>query len=268
MNTTRRRTSTVRRSRRPHRHADVQWGPYLDRFHTERAGITERVLAHSRDFNENPYEWAAAAVPVDARVLDVACGSAPLHERLSGWVGMDRSMAELAVARSRQASPLVDADAGWLPVASEAFDAVVCSMSLMLFEPVRAALAEMARVLNPGGRLVVLLPARGPLRAADRWRYGRLLCALRRWRLEYPNAAVLRQPQEILAEAGLVVVEDRQRRFECHLENPELAVLCVRSLYLPGEPPERIEHATRLATSWVGSTLGVPIRRIVAQRQR
>ena len=246
----------------------MEWRQYLDQFHADRAGITERVLAHSRDADQTPYQWAAAAVGPGTDVLDVACGSGPLFELLGGWIGIDRSGAELRLARARHASPLVAGDATDVPAASERFDVVVCSMGLMLFEPMDAALAEMARVLRPRGRLVVLLPATRPLRVLDRWRYGCMLWALRRRRLSYPNEAVLRDPEPPLAAAGLVVSEDRRRRFECHLANAELAMLCVRSLYLAGEPPERIERASRLAAGWVGSTLGVPIRRIVAYRQQ
>lgn len=105
---------------------------------------------------------AAKISPGDA-VLDVACGTGVLAREARRRVGeegqvtgLDLNPAMLAVAR-REASGITweEGPAESLPFDDGAFDAVVCQFSLMFFEDREAALAEMWRVLGPGGRLAV-----------------------------------------------------------------------------------------------------------------
>ncbi len=242
------------------------WRDYLAGFHAERPGITEELLAHTTDGSVDPYRWVAGHLRPSDRVLDVACGNAPLERLHVGrWVGADVSAAELERARERGAAPLVLADGTTLPFASGCFDAVVCSMALMVIQPLGRALAEMARVLRPGGRLVALLPAHTPLHPADVVRYGQLVLALRS-RLRYPNDDDLAHAGPVLAAAGLSPSHDEHKRFECHVADPHTAALCVRALYLPESPPERLERAFAVARTWIGHTIGVPLRLLVAER--
>ena len=129
------------------------WRPYLEAFHHQRPGVTERVLGHCVDqAGVNPYQWVAETVEPDAVMLDLACGSGPFHDLTTGpWVGMDVSSAELDQAAVRGASPLVLGDAANLPFAAASFDAVVCSMALMLTQPLENVLRETTRVLRPSG---------------------------------------------------------------------------------------------------------------------
>jgi arsenite methyltransferase len=62
----------------------------------------------------------------------------------------------------------VRADAQQLPLRDQTVDAVVSIAVLQLLPDPAAALAEMARVLRPGGRLAVMVPSAG--RAARLWR--------------------------------------------------------------------------------------------------
>jgi ubiquinone/menaquinone biosynthesis C-methylase UbiE len=107
-------------------------------------------------------EWACSQAHGD--VLEVAVGTGlnlpfyPAHARLTG---MDLSPAMLARARSRAAElgrevDLREGDAQALPFADGSFDTVVCTLSLCAVPDERAALAEMWRVLRPGGRLLLL----------------------------------------------------------------------------------------------------------------
>jgi SAM-dependent methyltransferase len=74
-------------------------------------------------------------------------------------VGVDRSGDRLVRARAEGvAAPLVRADLLDLPTRTGAFDAVLCSEVLEHLDNDRAALAELRRVLRPGGRLVVTVP--------------------------------------------------------------------------------------------------------------
>ncbi len=246
------------------------WRAYIEGFHQERPGITERVLEQCRDeAGRTPYHWEAAALAPNSSVLDLACGSGPLHRLRNGsWVGLDLSPAELGAAAARGAGPLALGDAGALPFDTAAFDAVVCSMALMVVQPPARAITEIARVLRPAGTLVVLLPATRPLRLADRLRYVRLLVALRRARLAYPNDDVLADLPAMLDRAGLTPVDDQRRRFPYTLATAGAARELVASLYLPGVDGARTAGATRVVEGWVGTTLGIPLRRIVAHRTR
>jgi len=101
-----------------------------------------------------------------ARVLDLCCGSGDLGflaEELGGArvTGADFTLPMLAVARQRRQarrsrSTFVQADAMKLPFPDGSFDAVVVGYGLRNVADLAAALAEMRRVLAPGGRLAVL----------------------------------------------------------------------------------------------------------------
>ena len=244
------------------------WSDYLDSFHRERAGITEAVLtcARSQDGGD-AYDWVAEALPGDGAIVDVACGSGPLASRTPGvWVGLDRSWGEARLAAADAPGRVVLADAAWVPARQGAADAVVAAMALMVVDDPDAAVAEMARLLRRGGRLVALLPATAPLTVGDRVRYLRLLAALRLRRLPFPNTGVLHDVQRLLSGAGLTVVSDEGRRFAYPLVEPDDGLRWVRSLYLPNVPPRRQHAAQRVTRRWAGSTIGIPLRRVVATR--
>lgn len=107
------------------------------------------------------------------QMLDVACGPGIVVRAAldaigddGQVVGVDAAPGMLAQAVAATADPratFVLADAGALPFPDAGFDAVSCSAGLHLIGDPEAALAEMARVLRPGGRLALLVPAvRGP----------------------------------------------------------------------------------------------------------
>jgi SAM-dependent methyltransferase len=107
-----------------------------------------------------------AVGPCRARaVLDAGCGegylSRLLARRGARVVGVDRTPAliEAAVSqRSGMGGPrFVLSDVRALPLARGAFDVIVCNHSLNETRDPRPALAEFARVLQPGGRLVALM---------------------------------------------------------------------------------------------------------------
>jgi SAM-dependent methyltransferase len=111
----------------------------------------------------SPRVIAAADVGVGHKVLDIACGSGVVTRDIAALtgsqhvpVGLDISPGMLTVARSLDVS--IDwrcGDACELPFADDSFDRVVCQFGLMFFSDRIKALAEMLRVLRPGGRLAV-----------------------------------------------------------------------------------------------------------------
>ncbi|MGH9229994.1 MAG: class I SAM-dependent methyltransferase [Acidimicrobiales bacterium] len=246
------------------------WDGYLAAFHDGRPGVTEDVLANaSADDGRDPYDWLAQALPPDGLIVDVACGSGPLATRVdSRWIGLDRSAAELGRAATIARGRAVLADAARLPIRAGSADAVVCSMALMLLDHAGAAVAEMAGLLRYGGRFAALVPATAPLTLRDRGRYVRLLTALRRRRLPFRHPAVLANPRPLLAPAGLTLVAADRRRFAYPLAEPGDARLWVRSLYLPGLDPRRLRAAQHITRRWTGSSIGVPLLRVVATKNR
>jgi ArsR family transcriptional regulator len=119
-----------------------------------------------------------------ARLLDIGTGTGALLEamapRVAQALGVDASRQMLALARARLSRPELahcavrQADMYNLPLPDASFDAAVLQMVLHYAEDPAAALAEAARVLRPGGTLVVVdlaahdhLDATRPL--AHRW---------------------------------------------------------------------------------------------------
>jgi len=243
------------------------WEKYVGWFHEHRAGITEEVLSRSfaAGLETDPYGWVEAAVPSRGRVLDLACGSGPLLGAGSGrrWVGVDSSASELGLAAARGRSPVARADARALPFPDESFQAVACSMALMVAQPVEAVLAEVRRVLVPAGKAVFLVPGSYPLSGRDRSRYARALFALRRLAPAYPTRAHLVGLAKRLSRAGLQVVADERACFRYPVKDDYDVRRFFASLYTPGRSSEELERAVRLGRAWAGSTLGIPLRRLV-----
>jgi demethylmenaquinone methyltransferase/2-methoxy-6-polyprenyl-1,4-benzoquinol methylase len=117
------------------------------------------------------------------RVLDLATGSGDLALTIAKKLpeaettGADFCAEMLETARSKGLTNTVVADALHLPFAAASFDAVTVAFGLRNMVDWSAALAEMARVLVPGGHLLVLdfsLPL-GLLRPAYRFYLHRCL---------------------------------------------------------------------------------------------
>jgi SAM-dependent methyltransferase len=107
-------------------------------------------------------------VPEDTpgRLLDIGTGTGRVLEllgpRIRQGLGVDASKAMLALARARLASPDLAhcavrlADMYRLPLADGSFDTAVLQMVLHYAEDPAGVVAEAARVLRPGGRLIVI----------------------------------------------------------------------------------------------------------------
>jgi demethylmenaquinone methyltransferase / 2-methoxy-6-polyprenyl-1,4-benzoquinol methylase len=136
------------------------------------AGLHHRWRTRAADF---------AWVKPESRVLDVASGTGDLAIELSRRVGPDgevlgcdfsEPMLELARAKVERAGPagvrprFEWADALALPYADDSFDAATVGFGIRNFSDLDLGLAEMVRVVRPGGRVVILemtTPTRPPL---------------------------------------------------------------------------------------------------------
>jgi ubiquinone/menaquinone biosynthesis methyltransferase len=94
------------------------------------------------------------------RVLDLACGTGDLlfaaADRVDLAVGLDITHRMLQLARAKRAAPLVAGDMVALPFPDGSFTVVTTGYGLRNVPDLRAAIAEIRRVLAPGGRLLSL----------------------------------------------------------------------------------------------------------------
>jgi demethylmenaquinone methyltransferase / 2-methoxy-6-polyprenyl-1,4-benzoquinol methylase len=129
------------------------------------AGMHHRWRARAADL--------AALAPGD-RALDVACGTGDLAIELARRVGpsgevVGSDFSEAMLERAREKSAAVRwewANALELPYPDGAFDAATVGFGARNFSDLDRGLAELARVVRPGGRVVVLeitTPQRPPL---------------------------------------------------------------------------------------------------------
>ncbi|MBV8931662.1 MAG: class I SAM-dependent methyltransferase, partial [Kutzneria sp.] len=109
---------------------------------------------------EQPVVWSLLDSAPAGDALDAACGTGRHARRLVDLghkvVGVD--LTEPMLARARQSVPearFVQADLLDIPAGDGTFDLVVCGLALAHVEDLAAAIAELGRVLRPGGRMVV-----------------------------------------------------------------------------------------------------------------
>jgi ubiquinone/menaquinone biosynthesis C-methylase UbiE len=121
-------------------------------------------------------------------VLEVAVGTGrnlPFYPDGTRLTGVDWSPGMLVIARQRAAdlgreADLRPGDAQALDFPDESFDTVLCALGLCAIPDDRRAVAEMARVLRPGGRLLLIdhvAASASGLRAVQ-WLYERITIPL------------------------------------------------------------------------------------------
>ena len=130
---------------------------------TQQAGTFD-AHAETADLSVEDRFVRALGEHAAGRILDVACGpgvvTAAVAHRAEAVIGLDATEAMLGKAAARTSGlpnvSLKAGDAENLPFADGEFDAVVTRLSLHHFERPGRALSEMARVLRPGGRAVIV----------------------------------------------------------------------------------------------------------------
>lgn len=151
--------------------------------------------------------WAAAQA--HGEVLEIAIGTGrnlPHYPADTRLTGVDLSPGMLAIARRRADGTKVDvralrvADAQHLPFDEASFDVVVATLAFCSIPDDTAAMTEAARVLRPGGTLILLEHVGSPVlvvRAVQR-----LLAPLA---LRVEGDHLLREPHRCVEAAGLHV---------------------------------------------------------------
>lgn len=218
--------------------------------------LRARMALHER-FSTNRYGWQRwvfdqLAVPVGGAVLELGCGPGQLwRENLdrvpAGWrVALtDFSPGMVAEARRQVGGhpamvAFAVADAQALPLRDGSCDAVVANHMLYHVPDRGRALAEIRRVLRPGGRLYAATNGRAHLRELDE--LGRRLAPG-----TYPTAPASRGElafslEEGAAELARVFPRVELRRYEDGLVVTEAAPLVDYLLSMPGADRWRRDH--------------------------
>ena len=116
---------------------------------------------------------------VQGRVLEIGIGSGLNFdfydfEKVDEVIGVDPAVSSVAIAKSRASNfcskiSFIEATAESIDLESSTFDSVVIGFSLCTIPDARAALAEMYRVLKPGGRLVFCEHGEAPDASVAQW---------------------------------------------------------------------------------------------------
>ena len=136
-------------------------------FNEEAAQRTERIYSSPDVVAQREATLRSLALAAGERVLDIGCGPGYLAASMGAAVGpqghvegVDGSESMLALARSRCAGqPWVEfqlGDATSLPFDDHAFDVAVSTQVLEYVAEIDTALAQIHRVLRPGGRAIIV----------------------------------------------------------------------------------------------------------------
>lgn len=167
-----------------------------------------------------------------SRWLDLCCGTgdmAFLAEELAGGtlrtVGCDFTLPMLSVGRARErkegrSTEFVQGDALALPFSDGTFDVITVGYGLRNIADPRAALAEMRRVLAPGGRCVILDfgKPRPPIPAALYNAFLRTMMPFVGWLFHRDPETYLYIPESLARYPGQVGVRDMMK--EQGFDNP------------------------------------------------
>ena len=185
------------------------------------ANRTERVRRHydrSAESYDRIISWAEKVLFGGGRewvcsrargeVLEIAVGTGrnlPFYPEDVRLTGIELSLKMLDVARRRASelgreADLLLGDAQNLPFSGASFDTVVVTLALCTIPDDRRAVAEAARVLRPGGRLLFLEHVRSPVLPVRLMQ--RVLEPLT---LLLDHDHLLREPLRYVEDAGLVV---------------------------------------------------------------
>lgn len=124
-----------------------------------RYDVMNKAMTFGLDLYWRRRALALLGLQAPARLLDLACGTGDFCRLASrqGFeaVGLDYSGGMLQNARAANA-PLCQGDAAALPFPAASFDGVVSGFALRNLADLAGSLAEIARLLRPGGRVSLL----------------------------------------------------------------------------------------------------------------
>ena len=139
-----------------------------DKLFTDGAAYERLMGRWSRVVGEVFLDWVNASK--NLAWLDVGCGNGAFTEELiarcapAAVTAIDPSDDQLAYARTRPGAKMTDfrvGDAQNLPFADNSFDVAVMALVIAFLPDPRTAVAEMARVVRPGGSVIAYVWAPG-----------------------------------------------------------------------------------------------------------
>jgi ubiquinone/menaquinone biosynthesis C-methylase UbiE len=182
------------------------WQEYAPRYDRD-AGRLEKMLL------DDGRAWVAGQAK--GEVLEVAIGTGLNLEFYPAGVsltGLDLSPAMLDQARDRAAAlgreiVLREGQAHAMPFADDSFDTVVCTLGLCSVPDERPVIAEMYRVLRPGGRLLLLDHVGSHHRLVFWWQR-----MLEKNMLRQCGDYQTRRPLPLVQQAGFVIEHQERRK--------------------------------------------------------
>lgn len=184
------------------------------------------------------------------RVLDIGCGEgqiARVAHRVGAQtvVGVDPTGAQLDEARRRAGGPAyARAEAAALPCADESFDAVVACLVFEHIVDVDSAIAEVGRVLEPGGRFLFFLNHPLLQTPGSGWIDDHILDPPEQyWRIG-PYLVESIEIEEIAKDVHLPYVHRPLSRYVNALSS---AGLVIREMHEPAPPPGFLDRAQEYA---------------------
>jgi ubiquinone/menaquinone biosynthesis C-methylase UbiE len=192
-------------------------------------GLMERLfLGDSR---------ARVCAQAEGDVLEVAVGTGrnlPYYPDDVRLTGIELSQEMLSIARHRAArlgrqADLRQGDAQALPFPDASFDTVVCTISLCSIPDDRGAVAEMKRVLRPGGQLLLLDHVPSTV-----WVWRGVQWLLEHITLHMEGEHMLRRPLEHARAEGFEIEYDE--RFKAGIIERVVARKPPRSTHHPEQP--------------------------------
>jgi ubiquinone/menaquinone biosynthesis C-methylase UbiE len=238
------------------------------RQYRDASNLNARGSLHAR-FGTNPYPWfrwlfdqLLAIAPKDARILEVGAGPAGLwaenRGRLpSSWRMMltDLSEGMAATARERlsvagapaDAFTIQTADVESLPFADASFDVAVANHMLYHVPDRPKALAELRRVLRPGGVLLVATNGQDNMRELDVLLDGFVSSHDKEWKASFRRPFTLENGPEQLAPY-FDAIEIRPYKDSLRVTDEDALVAYCLSIDIPGlrEPDRQAALATRI----------------------
>lgn len=167
----------------------------------------DRLIAWSEKvFFGGGREWVCSRAR--GEILEIAPGTGrnfPFYSKDVSLTGVELSPKMLSIARRRAHELGIEADlrpgdVQNLPFPDASFDTVIATLALCTIPDERRAVAEAARVLRPGGRLLLLEHVRSPLLPVRLLQY-----ALNPLFVLLEHDHLLREPLRHVEDAGLVV---------------------------------------------------------------
>ncbi len=186
-----------------------------------------------------------------ARVLDVACGSGATalllaRERGCVTVGVDlgaRAIERATAAAGGERASFLLGDAEALPLPDASFDVALSECSLCTFPDKPRAIAELTRVVRPGGTIAIadVTADLDALPSALRGAAARVACVA--------DARSAAEYAALLCDAGCEApaIERHDAELRAMADRVEARLRVARMLAPPGEQRERVREAAALA---------------------